>query len=182
MSTDRPASPSTRTTPPAPQKTSTPPRRSIAVCRRFQLSETAAASAAESFGLKFESQRRSAPTKPTRKPDMLNADRQAAYLVSVWLEHDGDSPELQRTVGSAIASDGAAAGARSGQLLCVSFGDGGYVDRFYASGSHRQLRRGTGVLGRPQKLIPTSTWRRHVSVAGVNGARLAGIRVDLEPD
>jgi hypothetical protein len=53
--------------------------------------------------------RRAAPSKPARKPDMLNADRQAARLVSVWLEHDGDSPELQEIVGSPIASDGAAA-------------------------------------------------------------------------
>jgi hypothetical protein len=51
--------------------------------------------------------RRPAQTKPARKPDMLNADREAASIVSVWLDHDGGSPELQRAVDSAVAGAGA---------------------------------------------------------------------------
>jgi hypothetical protein len=38
---------------------------------------------------------------------MLNADREAASIVSVWLDHGGGSQELQETVNSAIAGTSA---------------------------------------------------------------------------
>jgi hypothetical protein len=49
-----------------------------------------------------------APAKPARNPDMLEVDRRAAALFSVWFEHGGPSAELDAIVSSAVAEAGGA--------------------------------------------------------------------------